>query len=190
MKYKKISFCGSSCTGKTILIEAMKKDPQFEGWSFFTNVVRDLHKEGREINEKSNSETQRMIFDRYNEILSKMFEAPSVADRCIIDVAAFTSVLFDQMPVGSEDFIDMSTEEFFQRKEVIRRKDDLSLLVYTPIEFPVENDGERLVDELLRESFDQKIQQILKNSDIPHLRVTGTVEQRMMQIKEVVFSEK
>ena len=119
-----------------------------------------------------------------------MFEAPSVADRCIIDVAAFTSVLFDQMPVGSEDFIDMSIEEFFQRKEVIKRKNDLSLLVYTPIEFPVEDDGERLVDELLRESFDQKIQQILKNSDIPHLRVTGTVEQRMMQIKEVVFSEK
>jgi nicotinamide riboside kinase len=98
--------------------------------------------------------------------------------------------LYDQMAIGDEDFIDMSTEEFFQRKEVIRRKDDLSLLVYTPIEFPVENDGERLVDELLRESFDQKIQQILKNSDIPHLRVTGTVEQRMMQIKEVVFSEK
>lgn len=189
-KYSKINLCGSSGTGKTTLIEAMKSDPCFEGWTFFTNVVRDLHKQGYEINEKSNSSTQRLIFEQYEEILMKMSFQPSIADRSIVDVAAFTSMLFDQMAIGDDDFMNMSQEEFAQRKIVTKRKDDLPLLVYLPIEFEVEDDGERLVDELLRQDFDNKIQQILQNDNISYLKVTGTVEERLNQIKEVVFLQK
>lgn len=188
INHKKIMFCGSSCTGKTTLLNEMKKDPLFKDWTYFENVVRNLHKEGREICEKSSSETQEMIFDRYRDILREMDKGLSISDRSIIDVAAFTSVLQEQLPIGDEDYYRMYLAMEHQLQEISRNVKDLSLVVYTPIEFPVEDDGERLVDNLLRDKFDQKILEILFKNKISYLRVSGSVEERLSQIKKVVFS--
>lgn len=188
INHKKIMFCGSSCTGKTTLLNAMKKDPLFKDWTYFENVVRNLHKEGREICEKSSSETQTMIFDRYYDILREMDKGLSISDRSIIDVAAFTSVLQEQLPIGDEDYYKMCLTMKHQLQEISCKVKDLSLVVYTPIEFSVEDDGERLVDNLLRDKFDQKILEILFKNKISYLRVSGSVEERLSQIKKVVFS--
>lgn len=188
INHKKIMFCGSSCTGKTTLLNAMKKDPLFKDWNYFENVVRNLHKEGREICEKSSSETQTMIFDRYRDILKEMDKGPSISDRSIIDVAVFTNILQEQLPIGDEDYYKMYFAMEHQLQEISRNVKDLSLIVYTPIEFPVEDDGERLVDNLLRDKFDQKILEILFKNKISYLRVSGSVEERLSQIKKVVFS--
>ena len=188
INHKKIMFCGSSCTGKTTLLNAMKKDPLFKDWIYFENVVRNLHREGREICEKSSSETQTMIFDRYYDILREMDKGLSISDRSIVDVAAFTSVLQEQLPIGDEDYYKMCLTMEHQLQEISRNVKDLSLIVYTPIEFSVEDDGERLVDNLLRDKFDQKILEILFKNKISYLRVSGSVEERLSQIKKVVFS--
>ena len=188
INHKKIMFCGSSCTGKTTLLNTMKRDSLFKDWTYFENVVRNLHKEGREICEKSSSETQTMIFDRYNDILREMDKSPSISDRSIIDVAAFTSVLQEQLPIGDEDYYKMYLTMENQLQEISCKAKDLSLVVYTPIEFPVEDDGERLVDNLLRDKFDQKILEILFKNKISYLKVSGSVEERLSQIKKVVFS--
>lgn len=188
IKHKKIMFCGSSCTGKTTLLNTTKKDLLFKDWTYFENVVRNLHKEGREICEKSSSETQTMIFDRYHDILREMDKGLSISDRSIIDVAAFTSVLQEQLPIGDEDYYKMYLTMKHQLQEISYNVKDLSLVVYTPIEFPVEDDGERLVDNLLRDKFDQKILEILFKNKISYLRVSGSVEERLSQIKKVVFS--
>lgn len=188
INHKKIMFCGSSCTGKTTLLNVMKKDSLFKDWTYFENVVRNLHKEGREICEKSSSETQTMIFDRYHDILREMDKGLSISDRSIIDVAAFTSVLQEQLPIGDEDYYKMCLAMEHQLKEISCNTKDLSLVVYTPIEFPVEDDGERLIDNLLRDKFDQKILEILFKNKISYLRVSGSVEERLSQIKKVVFS--
>lgn len=188
INHKKIMFCGSSCTGKTTLLNVMKKDLLFKDWTYFENVVRNLHKEGREICEKSSSETQTMIFDRYYDILREMDKGLSISDRSIIDVAAFTSVLQEQLPIGDKDYYKMYLTMEHQLQEISCKVKDLSLVVYTPIEFPVEDDGERLVDNLLRDKFDQKILEILFKNKISYLRVSGSVEERLSQIKKVVFS--
>ena len=188
INHKKIMFCGSSCTGKTTLLNAMKKDPLFKDWIYFENVVRNLRREGREICEKSSSETQTMIFDRYYDILREMDKGLSISDRSIVDVAAFTSVLQERLPIGDEDYYKMYLAMEHQLQEISRNVKDLSLVVYTPIEFPAEDDGERLVDNLLRDKFDQKILEILFKNKISYLRVSGSVEERLSQIKKVVFS--
>lgn len=191
INHRRINFCGAQGTGKTTLFEAVKKDEMFKGWDFYSEVVRQmLEREEIIINENGNSESQKKIFDAYSEILDKMFDNPSVSDRCIIDVAAYTSRLFDTCNPKDEDYNKLSNEDFRERKEVVRRKYELSLIVYFPIEFPLVKDGVRSVDEKFQKDVDMKIQQFLKNYDVPYITITGSVEERLEQLKKVVFSEK
>ena len=196
INHRRISFCGAQGTGKTTLFEAVKNDEMFKGWNFYSEVVRQmLEREEVVINENGNSESQKKIFDAYNEILDKMFDNPSVSDRCIVDVrsedvAAYTSRLFDTCNPKDEDYNKLSNEDFRERKEVVRRKYELSLIVYFPIEFPLVEDGVRSVDEQFQKDVDMKIQQFLKNYDIPYITITGSVEERLEQLKKVIFSEK
>lgn len=191
INHRRISFCGAQGTGKTTLFEAVKNDEMFKGWNFYSEVVRQmLEREEVVINENGNSESQKKIFDAYNEILDKMFDNPSVSDRCIVDVAAYTSRLFDTCNPKDEDYNKLSNEDFRERKEVVRRKYELSLIVYFPIEFPLVEDGVRSIDEQFQKDVDMKIQQFLKNYDIPYITITGSVEERLEQLKKVIFSEK
>ena len=187
INHRRISFCGAQGTGKTTLFEAVKNDEMFKGWNFYSEVVRQmLEREEVVINENGNSQSQKKIFDAYNEILDKMFDNPSVSDRCIVDVAAYTSRLFDTCNPKDEDYNKLSNEDFRERKEVVRRKYELSLIVY----FPIVEDGVRSVDEQFQKDVDMKIQQFLKNYDIPYITITGSVEERLEQLKKVIFSEK
>lgn len=191
INHKRISFCGAQGTGKTTLFEAVKKDEAFQGWTFYSEVVREMLKRKEVvINEQGDSKSQKKIFDAYNEILDKMFDTPSISDRCIVDVAAYTSRLFDTCNPKDKDFNDLSAEDFRERKEVVRRKYELSLVVYFPIEFPLVEDGVRSVDEQFQKDVDVKIQQFLNNYSIPYIKITGTVEERLAKLKKVVFSEK
>ena len=58
------------------------------------------------------------------------------------------------------------------------------IIIYTPIEFPVENDGLRSINEKERTTIDFLIKNILDTTGADYITVTGTVEERLAQIKE------
>lgn len=189
---KRINLCGTQGTGKTTLLEALKKDPSFKGWAFYPELVRDMLKKGEvTINENGNAKSQHKIFEEYDKLLDKTFEQPSISDRCIVDVAAYTSVLFDNCSDEDlEEYQSLSLEEFGERLRILQRAKELELVVYLPIEFPVVDDGIRSSDKVFQQDIDRKIVQFLNNYKIPYIVITGTVEERIEKIKEVIFSSK
>ena len=89
----KINFVGAQGTGKTMLLEAARKDEYFKDFQFCTEIVRDLvKKKNLSINESGNAKSQKVFFDAYNKILNR---DGYISDRCIIDVHAYTNYLFD-----------------------------------------------------------------------------------------------
>jgi hypothetical protein len=58
------------------------------------------------------------------------------------------------------------------------------LIVYTPIEFPLEGDGVRSVDPQYQEQIDFLIKNILYSAKLPFITVTGSVEERVAQVEE------
>ena len=173
----KILLTGTQSTGKSTVLKEFEND----GWDVITEVVRNLSKEGIKINEMGDEEGQMKIFDTYKELLNgnKIY----ISDRGLTDVAAYTwylvckgkvhpSILWKQL----EDI-----DDFFENNRDV-------LVCYFPIEFPVVDDGVRSVDEEFRKQIDNYIKDILDTREIPYITVTGTVEERVNQIKNSIFA--
>lgn len=190
LKYKKINFVGAQCTGKTSVFEALKEVEAFKDFNFYESLSRKLAlEEGLKINEDGDSNTQKILFDKYSELLDKMLNEHAISNRCILDVASYTAFMFDHTDPADDDYENLSAEDFRERKEIVKRKADLELLVYFPIEFNIVKDGVRSKDPDFQKGVDLKIQQFLNNYKIPHIKVSGSIEQRVEQIKKAMGVE-
>jgi metallophosphoesterase superfamily enzyme len=61
-----------------------------------------------------------------------------------------------------------------------------TLFVYTPIEFPMVQDGHRPPEET-REELDKWIREIIKRHGINHLVVSGSVVERLKQVERHIY---
>lgn len=182
---------GAQGTGKTTLLKALQNEPEFDNWKFYTDVVRTMVKEeGITINEEGNSESQKKIFDKYTQIMEDAMRQPTVSDRCIIDVNAYTSWLFDNCNPKDKDYNNLAEEDFKEKRQIVKRKYEFPLLVYLPISFGLQGDEVRSEDEEYQKEIDRKIKQIVDNYGIPYISVSGSTEERVQQIKDAVFGKK
>ena len=170
----KVILTGTQSTGKSTVLYEFEKT----GANVITEVVRKLSKEGVKINEMGDEEGQKKIFDTYKELLGN---GNYISDRGLTDVAAYTwhlvsegkihpSILWEQL----EDI-----DEFFNDHNDV-------LVCYFPIEFPVVDDGVRSLDEEFRKKIDIYIKDILDSRNIKYITVTGSVENRVNQIKNAI----
>lgn len=180
----KINFVGAQSTGKTTVLNLFQKDPFFSGFVFKTEVVRKLVKEkGLKINEEGTVETQRILFEEYKKVLEE--KSDYVSDRSILDVFAYSTWLSTKD--NSEEWTSLIEEQSNYIKEHI---EDLGVVVYFPIEFQVVPDGVRSVNESFRKDIDRIISVMLEMYHIPHITITGSVNERSFQIKEKVLFKK
>ena len=64
------------------------------------------------------------------------------------------------------------------------------LLVYLPVEFPLESDGVRNDNVEDQAKMDFLIRNLLETSGIKYITVTGSVEERVEQIENALASQK
>lgn len=189
MNVNRINFTGSSCTGKTSVFKVMKEDPFFFSCydSFFESISRKLLREkGLKLNGTGGRETQSVLAQEYSYLIEE--EDYYISERCLIDVCAFTGVLKDKSK--GPEFLKYCKLEHKLLETLFFYKDKLGLVVYFPIEFEVVKDGERLDDKQMRKDFDRKIQKILEVLEIEHITISGSVENRISQIKQSVIDLK
>ncbi len=169
-----IIFTGAQGTGKSTVLNRFKE----KGYDTITEVVRNLSKRGIKINEQGNTESQKMIFNEY----IKLFEQNpnAVSDRGLTDVLAYTKYLYDNGQIDSDEYL---REQAVLTKSL--RFNDL--YIYFPIEFPVVDDGVRSTDESFRKAIDKNILDILIKFNIPYVRVTGTVDERVEVITNAIM---
>lgn len=183
----KIQFAGSQGTGKTTLFEEAKKDPDFKEFLFSNEKVRDLLKKKKvTINEEGDWKSQKLIFDEYMKVLDQ--KKSLISDRCIIDVVSYTLWIlsFKEMSEEEKQFTRIETER--QLSILKERKNDLGTVIYFPIEFNVVGDGIRSMKKEFQKEIDLIIRSTLQLNSIPYQTISGSVEQRLKQLKEIIFS--
>ena len=83
----KIGLCGTMSVGKTTLVKALKKLPEFKKYNFATERSKYLNDLGIPLNTDSTLKGQTVFLaERCAELMNKNV----ITDRTIIDVMAFT----------------------------------------------------------------------------------------------------
>lgn len=162
---------GSHGTGKTTLLEAYKNK---WGLNIRDGISRPVHKITNKFKlsgyvEQSLINELTFFYWKYNK------DIPDVGmTRSVVDCVVYSKVL------GYEDLY----EECIKRFETL----DLSdvTFCYIPIEFPLEDDGVRYTDPELQRKIDDEIKNELIKLNIPYHTITGTIEQRVEQLKQII----
>ena len=175
----KIGLCGTMSVGKTTLVKALKKVPEFKDYNFATERSKYLNGLGIPLKTDSTLKGQTVFLaERCAELMNNEI----ITDRTIIDVMAFTQNA-KSIPYQDKDkFIEYA-------KEFIREYDYIFYI--SPNGLPIEDNGVRETDEHYRDVIDftiisyiKKYAYMMKNIET----IRGTTKERVEQILNVINS--
>lgn len=170
--------CGSHSTGKTTLMNALKKE--FPKFNFVSEAARDCP---YPINEKTGFLSQDFIFRTQvcRELQSELNEV-TITDRTTFDQMAYIKYAYhDSMTITESKYV-------LLKKYAMSWANTYDVLFYVPIEFDLVNDGIRSPDNDYRKKIDEYIIDLLNEKNRRYYTITGTIDERLKRIKEVLFN--
>ena len=173
----KIGLCGTMSVGKTTLVNALKKEPEFKNYTFRTERSKYLNSMGIPLNTDSTLKGQ-LVFAA--ERAAELMQDNIITDRTIIDVMAFCA-LSKSMSKAEKDHINGVLWHLIKEYDIIFHIDDLSI--------PIEDNGVRETNKTYRLDIHQEIYTILNmHRYMPGKVVTisGNTEKRINEIKKSV----
>jgi nicotinamide riboside kinase len=173
----KIGFCGTMSVGKTTLVNALKELPEFKDYTFATERSKYLRDLGIPLNTDSTIKGQ-MVFlaERASELMCENI----ITDRTVIDVIAFTK-LAKSIPYYMGDQFEALAANLFREYDY--------MFYISPEGVELEDNGVRTIDPQYREDIDKRINKTINrySHKLPRLyRISGTTEERIQQIKQVM----
>ena len=173
----KIGFCGTVSVGKTTLVNALKELPEFADYNFATERSKYLRDLGIPLNTDSTLKGQ-FIF--LAERASELFQENIITDRTIIDVMAFTR-LAKSIPYFMADNLNDAVSHLLREYDYI--------FYVSPEGVGIEDNGVRTIDVKYRNKIDKEILKLLslhKNKIARYHELSGTTEERIQKIKQVM----
>lgn len=172
----KIGISGAQGTGKTTLVNKLKDLSMFEKYEFNTNMTRRVKEMGFNINEEGDDQTQRVIFRAHINLLNK----PNfISDRTLIDALMYTILLAKRGRCSPS----LAVSSYSLALDKVKQYD--YIFVVRP-EFDIVDDGVRSTDVDFRDTIDTLMLQFIENHNIPYHLLTGAVEERVQQLKDVI----
>lgn len=174
----KIALTGTQSVGKTTLIKALAKLPQFKDYHIATERSKYLRDLGIPLNTNSTYLGQTIFAaERASELIRP---EGLLTDRTIIDVMAFTNLSTD------------SSLDYLIKKDLINAWLPMTLqydyLFYvSPEGVEIEDNGVRETNSEYRDKIDKEIRMILSEKEIPYFEIYGTTEERIQQILDTVY---
>jgi nicotinamide riboside kinase len=173
----KIGFCGTMSVGKTTLVKALKKLPEFKNYTFRTERSKYLMELGIPLNTDSTVKGQTIFLaERASELMQKNI----ITDRTVIDVMAFALSATSISHIQAEDFVTFSNH-------LIQEYD--YLFYVSPEGVEIEDNGVRTTDLEYRKKIDTEIRILLRkyNHKIKNfIEIKGSTEERIKQVKEAL----
>ena len=166
----KIGLCGTMSVGKTTLVNALKKLPQFKKYNFATERSKYLNDLGIPLNTDSTLKGQTVFLA---ERCAELMHDNIITDRTVLDVMAFTRLAKSRPFSPSDSFSDLASH-------FIRSYD--YIFYVSPEGVDIEDNGVRETDAEYRELIDFTIQMFLNryNHRIKNLvEIKGTTEERI-----------
>lgn len=174
---KRIILTGAQGTGKTTLMNALAAD----GTRTISHIRKYAEEQGIDISTASEVGQKEFFKSLKKELSSKR---SYISDRGLTCVAAYT---FEKAVSGSISK-KVADKQYMDIVKFHTDNPDI-LLVYVPIEFPLEDDGTRSIDPEFQQTIDFLIKNILDTSGIKYITVTGSVEERLAHIEAALKSK-
>lgn len=174
----KIGFCGTMSVGKSTLVKALKKLPEFKEYKFETEKSKEIRDKGVKLNTDSTLLGQ-MIFANYR--AEELLEDNIITDRTIIDVMAFTKLAKSISHLEKEQFCDLY-------KNLIEEYDYIFYI--SPEGIEIEDNGIRTIDPVYREDIDWVIKRLIDRYSYMfknYHEISGSTEERIKKIKKIIF---
>ena len=172
----KIGFCGTMSVGKTTLVNELAKLPEFKDYTSRTERSKYLMEMGIPLNTDSTLKGQ-LVFA--SERASELMQNNIITDRTVIDVMAFNSLSKSMT----------ATESYFLNHTLECLINEYDYLFYvSPVGVNMEDNGVRETDTTYRDNINKKILEILDLNNVKYTTIQGTTEERIKNVKSVVFS--
>lgn len=178
---KRLHFVGAQGTGKTTILNHYKE----QGYNVITEIVRNLAKEGVNINEMGDVDGQKTIFGAYQKLLKS--KKGYISDRGLIDVTSYTFSHAISENDENGPLKKLADKQYLTAAKFYRENPDIEIC-YFPIEFAVVDDGVRSTDEDFRSLIDFLIKSILDITNIKYHVITGTVDERIAKVDSILAS--
>ena len=174
----KVGLCGSHSTGKTTLIQQLKKEmPRL---NLVSEAARDCP---YPINEKTNFRSQEWIFrTQVKRELDAALDDITISDRTVYDQLAYIRYAYEEGNITYDEY--MLLERY-----ITKWGKTYDYIVYLPIEFSLEKDGIRSTDEFYRVAIDNHVKDILEEHVSPEFmaEVKGSPEERAVIVKNIIL---
>ena len=171
----KIGLVGTVSVGKTTLVNALAKLPQFKDYHFATERSKYLNSLGIPLNTDSTLKGQNIFLaERCTELMVENI----ITDRTIVDVIAFTKLSKSISYIDGDAF-----EEYAKR--FIREYD--YIFYVSPEGIEIEDNGVRETDIEYRDEIDKTIKILLSKYKPYHNVLKGSTEERIKQVLKVCF---
>ena len=175
----KIGLTGTMSVGKTTLVKALKKLPQFKNYKFATERSKYLRDLGIPLNTDSTLKGQTIFLA---ERCAELMHDNLITDRTIIDVIAFTK--------SAKSINVLDKDEFEQYASMFVGEYDYIFYI-SPEGLPIEDNLVRETNAEYRDLIDFTIQHLLQSHShrfkSMHI-ISGSTEERIQQILNVVNS--
>ena len=132
------------------------------------DIVPEAHRLGFEINENTPMETQIRLTGKQLE--QEKVYAQFIGDKCIFDYYIYAEAL------------GMDKEMTSVIKKLTLQTAKYDHVFFIKPEFPIEDDGLRSTNIEFQSAVHTVYEQFLKDHEIPHTHLTGSVEERLEQI--------
>ena len=170
----RIGFCGTMSVGKTTLVNALKELSEFKDYHFRTERSKHLMNLGIPLNTDSTLKGQ-LVFA--SERAAELMQEKIITDRTVIDVMAFCDLS------KSMD----SAHKFYLNATLTYLINEYDVLFYvSPEGVEIEDNGVRETNAEYRTAIDNKIKSIVQMHRSSAITISGTVEERIEQVKKAV----
>ena len=170
----KIGFCGTMSVGKTTLVNALKELPEFKDYHFRTERSKHLMNLGIPLNTDSTLKGQ-LVFA--SERAAELMQEKIITDRTVIDVMAFCE-LSKSMEAHEKHYLTATLYYLIKEYDI--------LFYVSPEGVEIEDNGIRETDAKYRDAIDKKIKSIVGMFRGNTITISGTVEERIEQVKNAV----
>lgn len=183
----KIAIIGTHGTGKTTLIQALSKEPEFQGFKMISSSTRGSVDYKLKINEDGDSLSQLYMactdFKSLVENNALCSETNFISDRSLLDTLIYTFYLLkkDKVSLPVMESIDVLWEN---------SKIMYDYLFWLRPEFPLKGDGVRSTEIKFQQEVDLLFKNYFfrENNLFPSVyQITGTVEERVEKIKKILW---
>ena len=170
----KIGFCGTMSVGKTTLVNALKELPEFKDYHFRTERSKHLMDLGVPLNTDSTLKGQ-LVFA--SERAVELMQEKIITDRTVVDVMAFCE-LSKSMEAHEKHYLSATLYYLIKEYDI--------LFYVSPEGVEIEDNGIRETNAEYRDAIDKKIKSIVKMFRGNTITISGTVEERIKQVKNAV----